>query len=133
MKTYEASTLGWSSLCHLGVRQPARPAATRLRDVESVAERLGVGGGQRGGAHKGAGHGNRWKIEVSEPIFMDFGRGKVVKPHPWGTHLLVMDGMAYWTSAGPRPGEMEGPWGYEKEAGRPVVTTVSHRFSGETW
>eukprot|EP00931_Biecheleriopsis_adriatica_P095054 TRINITY_DN6868_c0_g3_i2.p1 TRINITY_DN6868_c0_g3~~TRINITY_DN6868_c0_g3_i2.p1 ORF type:complete len:206 (+),score=21.44 TRINITY_DN6868_c0_g3_i2:67-684(+) len=41
---------------------------------------------------------------------------KVIKPHPWGTHLLVTaDNRAYHTSSGGRAGELEQIWDYEKD------------------
>mmetsp|Transcript_20851 Transcript_20851/g.48819 ORF Transcript_20851/g.48819 Transcript_20851/m.48819 type:complete len:234 (-) Transcript_20851:46-747(-) len=44
---------------------------------------------------------------------------EVIKPHSWGTHLLVTEGCkAYWTAAGNNPGCLEALWDYEKLPGR---------------
>eukprot|EP00913_Durusdinium_trenchii_P019200 g18045.t1 len=44
---------------------------------------------------------------------------EVIKPYPWGTHMLVTDsGKCYWTAGGPRPGTLEALWDYEKGIGR---------------
>eukprot|EP00930_Biecheleria_cincta_P074926 TRINITY_DN62123_c0_g1_i1.p1 TRINITY_DN62123_c0_g1~~TRINITY_DN62123_c0_g1_i1.p1 ORF type:complete len:228 (-),score=20.64 TRINITY_DN62123_c0_g1_i1:29-712(-) len=41
---------------------------------------------------------------------------KVIKPHPWGTHLIVtLDSKAYHTSSSNRPGSLEMLWDYEKD------------------
>ena len=65
---------------------------------------------------------------------------QVIKPHSWGTHMLIVEGMkAYWTAAGlgpgtwdldglrrpgenrqpgRKPGNLEALWDYEKGIGR---------------
>ncbi|CAE7472386.1 unnamed protein product [Symbiodinium natans] len=44
---------------------------------------------------------------------------EVIKPHAWGTHLLVTEGCkAYWTAGGNNPGCLEALWDYEKLPGR---------------
>lgn len=41
---------------------------------------------------------------------------KVIKPHPWGTHLIVTsDNKAYHTSASSKPGSLEMLWDYDKD------------------
>ncbi|CAJ1404889.1 unnamed protein product, partial [Effrenium voratum] len=41
---------------------------------------------------------------------------KVIKPYPWGTHLLVTkDNKAYQTAKGERPGSLEMLWDYAKD------------------
>ncbi|CAK9088444.1 unnamed protein product [Durusdinium trenchii] len=54
---------------------------------------------------------------------------EVIKPYPWGTHMLVTDsGKCYWTAGGPRPGTLEALWDYEKGIGRYFLRP---KFGGE--
>eukprot|EP00931_Biecheleriopsis_adriatica_P068298 TRINITY_DN42273_c0_g1_i1.p1 TRINITY_DN42273_c0_g1~~TRINITY_DN42273_c0_g1_i1.p1 ORF type:complete len:245 (-),score=22.38 TRINITY_DN42273_c0_g1_i1:43-777(-) len=49
----------------------------------------------------------------------DVVKQQVIKPYPWGTHLLVCEGgNSYWTHAGDNPGAMETIWDYDKYPGR---------------
>jgi len=44
---------------------------------------------------------------------------KVIKPHPWGTHLIVTsDNKAYHTSACGKPGSLEMLWDYDKDSAK---------------
>eukprot|EP00931_Biecheleriopsis_adriatica_P036612 TRINITY_DN2107_c0_g1_i1.p1 TRINITY_DN2107_c0_g1~~TRINITY_DN2107_c0_g1_i1.p1 ORF type:complete len:228 (+),score=35.20 TRINITY_DN2107_c0_g1_i1:38-685(+) len=44
---------------------------------------------------------------------------KVIKPHPWGTHLIVtVESKAYQTSTGARPGGLEMLWDFDHDKGK---------------
>eukprot|EP00440_Ansanella_granifera_P051719 gb/GFBE01056072.1/.p1 GENE.gb/GFBE01056072.1/~~gb/GFBE01056072.1/.p1 ORF type:complete len:218 (+),score=29.57 gb/GFBE01056072.1/:1-654(+) len=53
-----------------------------------------------------------WELaEASDNV-----KEKVIKPYPWGTHLLVaVDKKAYQTAKGERPGSLEMLWDYGKD------------------
>lgn len=58
---------------------------------------------------------NGWEIAEAFDEVIE----KVIKPHSWGTHMLIVEGMkAYWTAAGRKPGNLEALWDYEKGIGR---------------
>eukprot|EP00931_Biecheleriopsis_adriatica_P118400 TRINITY_DN93816_c0_g1_i1.p1 TRINITY_DN93816_c0_g1~~TRINITY_DN93816_c0_g1_i1.p1 ORF type:complete len:254 (-),score=27.14 TRINITY_DN93816_c0_g1_i1:72-785(-) len=58
-----------------------------------------------------------WELVTSPPE--DVVKDKVIKPFPWGTHLLVLEGgNSYWTHGGDNPGTMETIWDYDKYPGR---------------
>ncbi|CAE8607636.1 unnamed protein product [Polarella glacialis] len=55
-----------------------------------------------------------WKLAVPD----DDVKAQVIKPFPWGTHLLVCEtGKTYHTSKSKRPGELEMLWDIERATG----------------
>jgi len=54
-----------------------------------------------------------WEFAKSSESVID----KVIKPYPWGTHLIVTaDEKAYHTAKGQRPGTLEMLWDIDKDA-----------------
>eukprot|EP00435_Cladocopium_sp_Y103_P069243 s465_g33.t1 len=53
-----------------------------------------------------------WELaEVNDAV-----KEKVIKPYPWGTHLLVAkDNKAFQTAKGERPGSLEMLWDFAKD------------------
>jgi len=88
--------------CPAWVNDPAQSSGTRLYNPNETSKGLSwskLPGG--------------WELAKSSEEIVE----KVIKPYPWGTHLIVTgDEKAYHTAKGQRPGTLEMLWDIEKDA-----------------